>query len=253
MQRALLFSFIAIFLISCYDTDLDSLDVVSDNKVNYISGVLDPNAYSNDPYRIIAVTPGDNLWNVIVEYSGGCGDHLFYIWLDVQSQVNDTSEIDLYFIHNGNDDRCEALIRDTIRFDIRQALQFKEFGDDLIVNIKNQTRSQSISVDPSLASLTTTSCNLSASVINTECDFGVYGSIWLQSNEEFKNHGKVLLQPVRSSQDSAIFRMNGRNVDVRITALFGFEYTASQNSKPSCVSSNTATIVPVALHCIELQ
>lgn len=252
MQRVLILLLFHFVLFSCYDTGLDSLDISSENEIEYLNNLSDRNAFSNDPYKIIAITPRGNQWDVIVEYGGGCGDHLFYTWWDGQVYDSETSSLELFLIHNGNEDNCEALIRDTVSFSFRDATEYKITDDYVFVTVKNETNGQAIAVDPYLAELTNEFCSLNSVIVSGNCDFGAYGESWIMPKESIQGHRDILLQPVRAPQDDSFLRFKNQDIRVSVTALFGFEYVSDKDISSSCLNWSEGTVVPVALNCIEV-
>ncbi|MFT6865902.1 MAG: hypothetical protein ACJA08_000728 [Cyclobacteriaceae bacterium] len=252
MQRDFIGYFTLILaLTSCLSTDLDSMDVQSDYDIIYLNSLSQKEDFSNDPYKIIAITPRGNDWSVVVEYSGGCGEHLFYLWWDGVVKYSEPPQFDLYLIHNGNDDACEAIIRDTINFDLVNALDGLTFDDRYITSIHNETRSQSIEVDSHIAQFTTDACNLKSNITEQNCSFSALGNIWIQPEIDTQNYTNILLQPVRIGKDSTILEVRPGEVNVDVTVLFGFVYDTPVNVNQDCNSWPEGVVVPVLVNCID--
>lgn len=251
MLQRLLIIFISFTLLSaCYDTGLESLSISSEYDVVYLDSLAERGSFTNDPYKVIAITPRGDRWDIIVEYPGGCGDHLFYLWWDGIVFYSLPPKLDLYLIHNGNEDLCKAIVRDTVSFSLDEALEGASFGEPAIVTLHNETDNQAIEVDPYIAELTTDNCDLRAQILNGNCNLGPLGSEWIYPIDDIENHEEVVLQPVRLTQDSTLLNIDSRQANVSVTVLFGFEYTTVSLSNEECSSWPEGTVVPVAVNCI---
>jgi len=60
---------------------------------------------------------GDDL-DIGVFYSGGCADHDFTLCWDGGWSRSDPKIVNLYLVHDGNGDTCEAWINETVTFDV---------------------------------------------------------------------------------------------------------------------------------------
>ncbi|MEO9477821.1 MAG: hypothetical protein ABJG41_19920 [Cyclobacteriaceae bacterium] len=249
MQR-ISFLFLVLALTSCYDTGLDSMDIASEYDVVYLNNLSDPSSFSNDPYKIIAVTPRGDEWNAIVEYPGGCGEHVFYLWWSGSVLSSNPSQLELYLIHNGNGDACEAVVRDTVTFSLTEAINGAELDDDTRINVFNQTRAQVVEVDPFIASLTSDECNLEATITRDNCELGPLGGIWIKPNLKIEGYEDLLLQPVRVVQDSSQVNLTSKEVDVAVTVLFGFEYVEEAELDSFCPDWPD-NVISVAVNCIK--
>ncbi|MFY0598295.1 MAG: hypothetical protein JXR03_01405 [Cyclobacteriaceae bacterium] len=254
-QYFILFLISVFVLTSCYDTGLDSQGLVSENDIIYLDNLSDKDAFTNDPYRIIAITPRNDQWDVIVEYSGGCEDHLFYLWWDGNIAFVPSSgllDLELYLIHNGNGDLCEAIVRDTLSFSASEAFSANEsYSRDALVTVHNETSSQAIKIDPALAELTTENCNLKARIVAGNCILSSLGGEWIQPEHDIDDYDNIILLPVRSPQDSLVQQLQSQNVKVSAVLLFGFEYTSGASFNEECGNLPDGTIIPVAINCIE--
>ncbi|MDX1628106.1 MAG: hypothetical protein R3345_05370 [Fulvivirga sp.] len=75
----------------------------------------------NDPYELKGVEVVDHFLEIEVSYAGGCKEHEFAIeWPDVITMVY-PPDFGVTLYHDSNGDTCEALITDTLRFDINES------------------------------------------------------------------------------------------------------------------------------------
>lgn len=72
----------------------------------------------SDPYEIIDLNLENLLLSIEVSYSGGCKQHVFNLYWDRFMAKSIPPLVTLYLVHNSNEDRCEALIKEKLTFDI---------------------------------------------------------------------------------------------------------------------------------------
>lgn len=245
------FLFMAFILVSCLSTDFDTMEVQSDYDIIYLDNLSQKSDFSNDPYRIISITPYGDQWDVVVEYSGGCGEHLFYIWWDGIFRYSEPPQFDLYLIHNGNQDLCEAIIRDTINFSLQNALNDQALEVPFVATMHNETRAQSIVIDSEIAKLTTDACDLNSEITRQNCSLGALDNLWIRPQSDTQSFDNVLLQPVRLGRDSTILAAQPGKAAVSVTVLFGFEYATASDFNQACSAWPEGTIVPVTVNCIQ--
>ena len=76
------------------------------------------NMWPNDPFTLIsAEVLGDTL-EVIVEYSGGCVEHDFRLLCYGSWMESMPVQVGILLSHNANNDNCDAIIRQMLRFDL---------------------------------------------------------------------------------------------------------------------------------------
>lgn len=79
-----------------------------------------PPKTKGDPFNVdSAKIVGDQL-HIDVSYSGGCARHDFELYWDGSYDKSQPPRANLMLIHDANDDPCDAIIRETIRFDLFQ-------------------------------------------------------------------------------------------------------------------------------------
>lgn len=60
----------------------------------------------------------DDCLELVVSYSGGCQSHDFALYWDGMSLLTVPGRVQLSLLHNGNGDMCEAVITDSLHFDL---------------------------------------------------------------------------------------------------------------------------------------
>ncbi|PSQ98542.1 MAG: hypothetical protein BRD48_06860 [Bacteroidetes bacterium QS_9_68_14] len=112
------------------DDDPEALDVVIDPNV-------EPGEYPDDGYRIREVVGTDTLSDsrpdrpivtvgtlrtdtltLRVQYGGGCEDHEFQLVADDAFMESNPVQAGVQLFHDGNGDTCEALLTETVRFNL---------------------------------------------------------------------------------------------------------------------------------------
>ena len=75
----------------------------------------------SDDFRLdSAALKGDSLI-LFVEYGGGCKEHVFTPYCSDYVLESFPPQIDLWFHHDANDDRCKAIIHQRLAFDVKPA------------------------------------------------------------------------------------------------------------------------------------
>ena len=76
---------------------------------------------------------------VYVSYGGGCGNHEFILLGRPYFKESYPVQIDLYVHHRNIDDYCDAIVGDTICFDVRRVAELYEgiyqSCDDILINV----------------------------------------------------------------------------------------------------------------------
>jgi hypothetical protein len=75
--------------------------------------------YSPDPYTIDTITFRGDTLVLTVSWSGGCKTHTFKLFSGYYLYLSMPPQIDLFPYHDGNGDDCEALLHDTLFFDLK--------------------------------------------------------------------------------------------------------------------------------------
>ena len=68
--------------------------------------------------RSATMSVNDDSLVVPVQYAGGCGEHDFYLVGACPSDTASPAPLSVYIIHDGHGDTCEALISETLKFDL---------------------------------------------------------------------------------------------------------------------------------------
>lgn len=231
-------------MFGCLKSDLETTDKNSNYSLNYLDPNQNPNGYPNDPYRILAITPSPDNWNIIVQYSGGCKDHHFFTWWDGNVEKNASQ---FYLFHNANDDACEAMVRDTITIDMTEVMSIAI--DSLTITAINASNNKGVELKPELRHLVQgLDCYQSVSLLGTTCGQGIWDNQWLSLKHEIAGIDNIWLQPVRSGDNVELTKPETGKYKIGITALFGFEY---ESTDVNCQSLPEGEILPVAITCME--
>lgn len=70
----------------------------------------------NDMYFITNAFIWEDVLNVSVQYSGGCKKHDFQLVWDGTEMESFPPQIQLFLIHNNNEDTCKAIVREELQF-----------------------------------------------------------------------------------------------------------------------------------------
>lgn len=236
-----------LILTSCYESGLDASEKNSESDLVYFDERQSMEDFPNDPFRIIGISPIENNWSVIVEYSGGCADHFFYTWWD--GNINNDAA-SFYIFHNGNGDACKALVRDTIHLDIKQVL-YGSSTSEMNITAINSSNQNKIVIDPKLAALKQASeCNYTATLTGTSCGYGIWDNQWFKLNEKIEGIENIWLQPIANDPSIGLQKPELGQYDIAFTILFGHEYNATANSV-TCLSVPEGAILPVAIECLQ--
>ena len=99
----------------------------------------DPSAMCRDELTILGGAIDGTVLEVYVRYGGGCGDHEFILLGRPNFKESFPVQIDLFVHHTNIDDYCEALVGDTLCFDVRRISELYEgmyqACDDIIINV----------------------------------------------------------------------------------------------------------------------
>lgn len=246
-MKGFIWGLLVVLLWSCYDTDILSTEIVSNSDLNYLDETYPKTNIPNDTFRILSIRPtSDHTWSVITEFSGGCLDHYFYTWWS-GSTINTTPKsINLYIYHDGQEDGCKAIVRDTIEIDLDIALQ-GAYDDETVIHVINETISQSIAVDPFITKyVMNKGCSIPAELKNSVCGQGVWEDKWLNLVDSVAYHKQIWLQPVRDV--SGLTTPENGNYKVGASILFGYEVLSGE---ANCLSLPEGTYYPVIVQCIE--
>jgi hypothetical protein len=99
----------------------------------------DPSAMCRDELEIRGGTIDGIILEVYVSYGGGCGDHEFILLGRPAFMESFPVQIDLFVHHRNIDDYCEAIVSDTLCFDLRRVSELYEgmyqSCDDILINV----------------------------------------------------------------------------------------------------------------------
>lgn len=244
----LLFLLSSFILFSCLDSDLDSLDINDESDLKY---GLASDMEEGDPYAIVAVIPLGNYWDVIVEYSGGCEEHVFNLALNKAEESDSKTQVELVLWHDANGDACEALVRDTLKLDVNRASAYQYQQEDAYVSVKNASDNRVVAIDPYLAQLTNDKCDLEGKIVAGKCALNVWQGQWILVKDSVPNHGQVWLQPVKLAQGVQVRAPTAKLAKFAVTVLFGFDYSGDSDSDTLCKGELNQTVIPVVVNCYQ--
>ncbi len=99
----------------------------------------DPTAMCRDELAILGGSIDGIILKVYVNYGGGCGDHDFILLGRPNFMESYPVQIDLYVHHSNIDDYCDAIVSDTLCFDVRRVAELYEgvyqSCDDILINV----------------------------------------------------------------------------------------------------------------------
>jgi len=99
----------------------------------------DPSAMCRDELKISGGSIDGIILNIDVSYGGGCGDHEFILLGRPYFKESYPVQIDLYVHHRNVDDYCDAIVSDTLCFDLRRIVELYEgiyqSCDDILINV----------------------------------------------------------------------------------------------------------------------
>ncbi len=99
----------------------------------------DPVAMCRDELTINGGAIDGIVLEIYVSYGGGCGDHEFILLGRPNFMESYPVQIDLYVHHRNIDDYCDAIVSDTLCFDVRRVAELYEgiyqSCDDILINV----------------------------------------------------------------------------------------------------------------------
>lgn len=250
MMKFFYASLVAVLLSGCLKDDLDVTEKVVGGDLHYLGSNQDYDDLPNDSYRIIGVTPSDEYWNVIVEYTGGCEEHDFVVFWEGEWDENPVEGV-FYLLHDSNGETCESVVRDTLQVDLEKVF-YEDAPDELEqLSVVNGSNSRQIKVPVDLMELTQSeNCEVEALIRLVDCSYGIWDDRWLLMQDWLGQYEKVWLQPIKNSESVSLDVPAIGPYKVGVTALFGFQYTS--DSVVTCQSYPEGEIIPVAINCMAL-
>ena len=99
-----------------------------------------PNSIQLDPFDLEDIgIAGDNI-TLDITYSGGCKEHGFSLYMSPAAFLESYPvQANLYLRHNGNGDACEALVNESVPFNLRPIAElyktaYREY-DEITLNV----------------------------------------------------------------------------------------------------------------------
>ena len=84
-----------------------------------IGTTLPPDSLQIDDYQLDSLSLDGDILTAHLHYSGGCNLHTYDLyWIPNSFLESQPPQVNLYLIHNGYDDACDAIIGDTSSFDV---------------------------------------------------------------------------------------------------------------------------------------
>jgi hypothetical protein len=81
---------------------------------------LSPSGLCDDPLWLDEVSIDDGRLIVESRFGGGCGEHRFALFAQQIFSKTNPPTIDCWFVHGNIDDPCEAIVAETVCFDLRR-------------------------------------------------------------------------------------------------------------------------------------
>lgn len=245
MKLIFLYAIVGLLLISCLENQFDTNQLITENDITYLNPSQRKEEFPNDAFRIIGVTPLDQTWEVIVEYSGGCEEHQFFTyWEGLSNATANPNQVSFTLLHNSKGDLCERLVRDTLFLEIKDIFNADFTNDTLTISVVNGFTGKKIEVDPFLSKLSQgNSCELTANLVGTTCNDGFWQNQWFLLTDTVASYEKVWIQPVRA-QDTRIPTAGRYKIGLRL--LFGFEF-----SQKDCDELPDGKVIPATMTCID--
>ena len=133
MQDKAAIAFLAIMILISSNSCLDvSHFVIITNQP--------PNAIQLDPFDLEDIEiEGDSI-TLNITYSGGCKEHCFSLYMTPAAFLESYPvQANLYLRHNSNGDACEALVNESVSFNLRPIAELYKtaYGkyDEIILNV----------------------------------------------------------------------------------------------------------------------
>lgn len=90
----------------------------------------------NHPVNITAAAIKGNTLTIDVSYSGGCQEHRFDLVGNEAIAKSLPPQRSIRLVHTGEPDACEALVRQTLSFDISNLAYKQEAGSEIILRLE---------------------------------------------------------------------------------------------------------------------
>jgi hypothetical protein len=113
LQALTLFFVCGLFLVACEKSKpaAENCLALSTSPPKHLDEVIDLKATIEDDCLVLVVT-----------YGGGCAEHDFELYWDGQQSLSLPGQITLQLGHDSHRDGCEALLSETLSFDLSEAL-----------------------------------------------------------------------------------------------------------------------------------
>lgn len=249
MQRSFLIIgfLICLGFTSCLDDELEGDPVSINHNIHYLTPEEHPENYPNDLFRVIGIHAYREVWEVVVEYGGGCGDHEFYIWWDGQWSLSLPTQASFYVFHDNQEDHCKALVRDTLRLDLANLFNSANATLSAQFSLINGYNQRSITIDPALVSMEeSTHCDVAVTLTETPCETGIWGDYLLKLKNSPEGFDQIWLQPIRNSVDiEVVLTQTDPLIDFQL--FFGYDFPSDTSM---CENMPAGTIIPALITCL---
>ena len=105
----------------------DVFDTINSNRINNIK--------TGEFYSINEIKREKDSIQINLSYSGGCKQHDFEIIWDGIVYTDEPCHMNLFLIHNSNNDNCEALITETISINLKELIGDVVYKDSCAYHI----------------------------------------------------------------------------------------------------------------------
>lgn len=111
----------------------DEVPVPSVDGLIRVDPDLDPDSIRKDRFEFVDASLMGRTLSVVVSVSGGCEEHDYDLVTQGALLLSIPPGANLYLIHEDNDDPCDAIIQQTVSFDITPLIESSGFEQILLI------------------------------------------------------------------------------------------------------------------------
>lgn len=105
------------------------------NDIRPIEIVQNIDTDSSDAFNVVEVKVDGDILSVTVSYGGGCQDHEWTMYATERYAKSYPPKLGIFLKHKANGDMCKALLRETLKFNLKD-VQYKG-SDKLHLQMNN--------------------------------------------------------------------------------------------------------------------
>ncbi len=114
-------------------TDDDDIPIPTADGVIRVDPQLDPVSIRKDRFDFVDARLEGLVLNITVSVSGGCEKHDFELVTAGALLLSIPPGANLYLVHEDNDDPCDAIVQETISFDITPLVESSGFPQIILI------------------------------------------------------------------------------------------------------------------------